>query len=310
MNHQPRQTSVCVVGSINVDTVFRLSHIPTPGETVLALHKSVGAGGKGANQAVAAASLGSRVSFIGCIGDDREGAFSLEILSARGVDVTSIRTLTGAATGTATVLVSPDGENVVVVNPGANGHLDPHAIEAYLSSHEPKVVLAQLETNFDAVLAAAKNSESATFILNPAPMPAAPAAVANLLEYTDVLVPNRAELGLLAGTATPSSPADLDRCVESLDFNGRVIVTLGREGVDVYEAASPRRGVLIDPERVDAIDTTGAGDAFCGALGHYIASGDNLHTAVFRANRVAAWSTTTHGAQLDADVSAALVRNT
>ena len=301
---------MCVVGSINVDTTFGLSHIPTPGETVLTLRKSVGAGGKGANQAVAAASLGSRVSFIGCIGDDRDGAFALKTLSARGVDVTNIRTLTDAATGTATVLVAPDGENVIVVDQGANVYLDPYAIEAHLSSHEPRVVMAQLETNFDAVLAAAKNSASATFILNPAPMPAEPSAVAELLQYTDVLVPNRTELARLAGTETPSNLADLDRCVASLDFNGRVIVTLGSEGVAVYEAGSPRRGVLVDPVRVDAIDTSGAGDAFCGALGHCLASGDYLHTAVLRANQVAAWSTTAHGAQLDAEVAAAPVRTT
>ena len=126
--------------------------IPAPGETVLASRRAVAAGGKGANQAVTAAALGSRVSFIGCVGADRDGAYALEALRARGVDVSDVDSRDDAPTGTALVLVAPNGENVIVVDQGANGHVDPLRVEARLPADRPVVVLAKLETNLDAVL--------------------------------------------------------------------------------------------------------------------------------------------------------------
>jgi ribokinase len=309
VSEQRPRAGICVVGSINVDTTFGVPHIPAPGETVLTLRKAVAAGGKGANQAVAAAALGSLVSFIGCVGDDRDGAYALDALSARGVDVRNICTLSDTPTGTAMVLVAPDGENVIVVDQGANGRLEPAQVETQLSALDPAVVSAQLETNLDAVLAAAKNSIEATFLLNPAPMTTEPAAIAEILQYTDVLVPNRTELARLAGTEPPTTLSDLDRCVAALDFPGRVIITLGSAGVAVYESGLARRGALVDPLRVETIDTSGAGDAFCGALAHCLAAGDDLSAAVLRANHVAAWSTTLHGAQITKDHPAALRAN-
>lgn len=297
MSDQERPASICVVGSINFDTTFGVPHVPRPGETVLTSRKSVGAGGKGANQAVAAASLGSSVAFLACVGDDPAGIFALDVLRSHGVEVSNVRTVAEAATGTAMILVAADGENVIVVDQGANSHLDGAEVAAYLHSNSPKVVMAQLETNLDAVLAAAK-STSGTFILNPAPMTVHPSALAEVLRYTDVLVPNRTELGRLARTGTPLSIPDIDRCVAGLAFNGHVIVTLGGDGVAVYEAGRTETAVLFEPVEVETIDTSGAGDAFCGALGHELAAGQDLCTAVFRANQVAAWSTTFNGAQI------------
>ena len=301
MSERRPRGGICVVGSINVDTTFGVPHLPSPGETVLSLRRSVAAGGKGANQAVAAAALGSRVSFIGCVGADRDGDFALDALRARGVDVANIHSLGDAPTGTAMVLVAPDGENVIVVDQGANRHVDPVQVESQLAADPPAVVLAQLEINLDAVLAAARSSGPATFILNPAPTSTRSTALADILQHTDVMVPNRTELAWLAGTETPLSLADLDGCVAALDFTGHVIVTLGGEGVAVYESGLARRGVVIAPKLVETIDTSGAGDAFCGALGHCLAAGDDLRAAVLRANQVAAWSTTLHGAQLPRD---------
>ncbi|HEY5528489.1 MAG TPA: ribokinase, partial [Thermoleophilia bacterium] len=286
MNYQQRAASICVVGSINVDTTFGVSHVPRPGETILTLRKSVGAGGKGANQAVAAASLGSKVAFLGCIGEDPDGTFVLEALMRRGVNVTNVRTVAGSATGTAMVLVAPDGENVIVVDQGANGQLESADVVAYLHSNNPAVVMAQLETNLDAVLTAAKSTHG-TFILNPAPMTTDPSALAEILRYTDVLVPNRTELGRLARRATPVTISDVDGCVAELDFDGHVIVTLGKDGVAVYEAGTSNAVVLFGPVEVEAVDTSGAGDAFCGALGHELADGRDLRTAVSRANQIA-----------------------
>lgn len=297
MSDHERSGGICVVGSINVDTTFGVPHVPRPGETVLTLRKSVRSGGKGANQAVAAASLGSRVAFLACVGEDPEGAFALEVLTSREVDVTNVRRVAEAATGTAMVLVAPDGENVIVVDQGANTHLDCAHVQAYLSSNNPAVVMAQLETNLDAVLTAAQSTHG-TFILNPAPMTADPSALAEILRFTDVLVPNRNELGRLARTATPETISDVGGCVADLHFSGHVIVTLGSEGVAVYEAGRANAALLFDPVKVETVDTSGAGDAFCGALAHELACGRDLGTAVSRANQVAAWSTTRHGAQI------------
>lgn len=210
--------SICVVGSINVDTTFGVPRIPAPGETVLASRRAVAAGGKGANQAVAAAALGSLVSFIGCVGADRDGAYALEVLRARSVDVSDVESRDDAPTGTAMVLVAPNGENVIVV------------------------VLAQLETNLDAVLAAARSSGSATFILNPAPTSMPSTALGEILAYTD-MVPNRTELAWLAGTGTPRSSSEVDDCVAVLEFAGHVVVTL--HGAQIAEGKTS--GLLAAP---------------------------------------------------------------
>ena len=163
---------VCVVGSINVDTTYRVPRIPAPGETVLAQSRSRSPGGKGANQAAAAASLGGAVTIVGCTGDDADGRWAIDSLIHRGVDVAWVRTTHDARTGTAAVAVSPDGENAIVVDPGANQLLDPGLVKDVVSAGAHGVVLVQLEVNLDAVLSAAMSSGPATLVLNPAPMTA------------------------------------------------------------------------------------------------------------------------------------------
>lgn len=289
---------VCVVGSINIDTTYRVPHIPLPGETLLAQGRTGSQGGKGANQAAAAARLGSQVTFIGCTGEDADGVRATASLRRLGVDVTQVRALPGASTGTALVLVSADGENVVVVDAGANQRMDPVVVAEGVSSGAHRVVLAQLEINLDAVVSAATSSGPATFVLNPAPMTARPELLIPVLECTDILVPNRLELARLAGCEAPTDQAALDSCVARLDFAGAVLVTLGSAGVAVYPAGRPRPVTLIDPVHVATVDTTGAGDAFCGALGHFLAESDDLAAAARRANEVAALSTTVRGARI------------
>lgn len=297
MNFQHFTQDLCIVGSANVDTTFRLARIPQSGETVLALRKNVGAGGKGANQAVAAAAMGSTVAFLSCVGQDPEGVFLRGILEARGVPVTNVRVVDVAATGTATILVDSGGENVIIVDQGANAHLSAQDVEIYLREASPSVVMSQLEIGLDSVLAAAEGSKG-VFILNPAPMTAITADLAEILGLTDILVPNRAELGRLANTQTPVTIADVDDCVGELNFAGQVIVTLGGDGVAVYSSGKAGARLLIPSVKVDPVDTSGAGDAFCGALGHGLAAGLDLLDAVSLANRFAAWSTTIHGAQV------------
>jgi ribokinase len=289
---------LCVIGSINVDTTYRVQQIPVLGETILASHKSVAPGGKGANQAVAAASMGSRVSMVGCIGSDPDGEYALHSLVARDVDVSQVRALGKAPTGTAVLIVDEHGENVIVVDPGANQCLDPHQVAAHLSLVQYDVVLAQLEVNLDAVVAAASSCGAATFVLNPAPMKASHAALNELLKHTDVLVPNRLELARLAGREPPTDQAALDRCVAELGFGGVMSVTLGSAGVAVYERGPGRRPTLIEAVPVPTVDTSGAGDVFCGVFCHWMAKDGNVVGAARRANEMAALSTTFRGAQL------------
>lgn len=289
---------VCVVGSINVDTTYRVSRLPVYGETVLAGHRTLAPGGKGANQAAAAASVGGSVSLFGCTGSDAEAKIALQSLVKLGVDVSQVQAIPDAPTGTAIVVVGDDGENVIVVHPGANQRLSPILVARHLSSGAYSVVLAQLEINLDAVLSAAQNSGPATFILNPAPMPPDPDVLREILQHTDVLVPNRLELGRLARRDTPADPSSLDRCVAELDFDGPVLVTLGKAGVAVYERGSGQRSTIIEPVPVHTVDTTGAGDAFCGAFGRFLSLNGDVLAAARRANETAAFSTTVRGAQL------------
>ena len=298
MKQEGAARGVCVVGSINVDTTYRVSRLPAYGETVLAMTRTLAPGGKGANQAAAAASFGGRVSLFGCIGIDAEASIAMESLVNRGVDVSQVRAVPDAPTGTAVVVVSDDGENVIVVHSGANQRLDPGLVAGYVSSTAHAVILTQLEINLDAVLSAARNKGSAIFILNPAPMPSDIAVLSNILQHSDILVPNRLELGRLAGRETPVDRSSLDQCVAALNFAGPVLVTLGSEGVAVYERGSGHRSTMIAGLPVEAVDTSGAGDAFCGALGHFLAIDGDVMGAARRANEIAAISTTVPGAQL------------
>ncbi len=295
-------SSVCVVGSVNIDTTYLVPQIPALGETVLAINKTVGPGGKGANQAVVAASMGSQVTLLGCVGDDVEAALATASLIRRGVDVSQLMRIGDASTGTAVLLVDDRGENVIAVDPGANRRVDPEVVAAHLASRSYDVVLAQLEISLPAVVSAARNSGRATFILNPAPMTTDEATVRDLLEHTDVLVPNRPELGRLAGQPLPITREELDRCVARLDFDGVVLVTLGSAGVAVYDRGPTRRPTYIEAVRVESVDTTGAGDTFCGVLGHFIAQHGDIAQAARQANEMAALSTTVRGAQVPPDL--------
>lgn len=291
---------VCVVGSLNVDTTLRVTTLPGAGETVLAEGRIVGHGGKGANQAVAAASQGSAVTLVAAVGDDSEGRAGLEHLRARGIEVSSVRLLRGVATGTAVVLVAVDGENLVVVDPAANAALDEQWVRDQVIRAAPDVVVAQLEVPVPCVLAAAEASTARYFILNPAPMPSDAGRLATLLAHVDVLVPNRPELAGLVGADVPATQDDVDRCARALGFAGLLVVTLGSQGAAVYAPHGRRRLAKVPAVQVEAVDTTGAGDAFCGVLADRLARGLDIVEAVTVATRVAALSTTVHGAQVPA----------
>lgn len=288
--------AVCVVGSINIDTTFRVPVLPGHGETILAAGRASSPGGKGANQAVAAAALGSRVRFIGAVGSDENASAGLAALADRGIDTSGVRRLPDTPTGTAIVLVADDGENLIVVDPAANAQVDAAWVQEALGDCSQEVVLAQLEVPIEGLLAAAQ-SHPRLFVLNPAPAQEV-AALASLLEHVDVLVPNRAELGQLAGRSEPTTLAEVTECAAALDFAGSLVVTLGSQGAVIIDAKGQILEHVVAPT-IDARDTSGAGDAFCGVLAHELATNDgDLSAAVHRAVALASTSTRYPGAQV------------
>jgi ribokinase len=291
-----RGGGVCVVGSLNIDTFYRVPVLPGPGETILATGRHSSPGGKGANQAVAAATLGSRVRFVGAVGTDENADTGLASLASRGIDTSSVRRLEDTPTGTATILVDDEGENIVIVDPAANMALDPDWVTSALADADEEVVLAQLEVPVRALLAAAR-AKAGLFVLNPAPV-TDPVALGPLLEHVDILVPNRSELGLLAGGGVPSTLEEVSGCAKRLGFRGTLVVTLGSDGAAIFDADGELVQHVPAPA-VDAVDTTGAGDAFCGVLAHELAKpGAELAAAVRRAVDLAAGSTLHAGAQV------------
>lgn len=289
---------VCVVGSLNEDTTLTVATLPAPGETTLTegtrLHSP---GGKGANQAAAAAVLGARVAMVGAVGDDSSGERSLAALRALDVDLAAVVRRAEANTGIAIITVDADGENTIVVDAGANASLTAREVAEAVSVAQPAVLLLQLEVPLDAVNAAARAATGALVVLNPAPMPTDPSPVRDLLPLMDVLVPNRSELGRLAGRDEPTDISEVAACVAALDHAGSVVVTLGADGALCFEkgAAAP---FVIPGISTATQDASGAGDVFCGCLAQQLASGIGLLDAVRRANALAAASTAYPGARM------------
>ncbi|HEV7188520.1 MAG TPA: ribokinase [Blastococcus sp.] len=297
--------SVTVVGSLNEDVLVAVPRLPGRGETVIGRGAEVAPGGKGANQAAAAGRLGPGVHMVGRVGEDPAGSRQLAALAGAGVNVGRVLVTVGSPTGSATIPVEEgSGENLIVVVPGANAELRPGDADVE-SVHRASVLLLQLEVPLETVTAAAR-ATTGTVVLNPAPAQPLPA---ELLAEVDVLVPNEHELARLAGTAggarTPSELAKLARSVGP----GAVVVTLGARGALVV----PADGEVLHqaPPPVTAVDTTGAGDCFCGALAQALARGEELGTAVRYAVTAAALSTTgagARGALPDDDAVRALLR--
>jgi ribokinase len=288
--------TICVVGSANIDTTYSVRQIPGPGETILADARRVSHGGKGANQAAAAAASGGSVAMIATVGDDENGAAAVHDLEVRGVDVDGIARTSERATGNAVILVGADGENLIVVDPGANHALEADWVAQHVGRLDPAVMLAQLEIPTAALIAAAGAAPDATFVLNPAPMPADVKELDDLLETVDVLVPNRTELAQLVGLAEPQTADEVDHCASLLDFDGTLVVTLGADGAVIYSGS--RRIGAVPAVDVVPVDTSGAGDAFCGGLAHHLALGESMEDAVHRATALAGQSTTHRGARL------------
>jgi ribokinase len=280
---------VVVLGSANTDHIVRVRRLPEPGETVLGRDYLVAAGGKGLNQAVAAARQGARVAFMGCIGSDRAGGELAQLLDGEGIDLTGLRTVPDCRTGVALIAVAPDGANTIVVAPLANERVSVDDVQAAGSLIEQSgVLLTQLEIPLPVVEEALALARAAGVItvLNPAPAPGRlPRAI---LKLVDVLVPNETEVEVLTGLPPVEGAQSLlgAGC-------GTVVVTLGRAGAVVVTRSGTS---TVEPFSVVAVDTTAAGDAFCGALACGLSLGLPLQAALRRAAAAGALATTIAGA--------------
>jgi ribokinase len=282
---------ILVVGSANIDLVAFVPRVPVRGETLIGDRFESGFGGKGANQAVMAHLAGADVAFVGALGDDDNGRLTRSNLAAIGMSDEWIAEVPGTSSGVAQIWVEPDGSNRIVVLAGANAALDPaHAIAA-IERTRPAVVVAQLEVPQDVSAAAflAAREQGATTVLNPAP---AAELHTDLLARTDWIVPNESEFTRLSGGGDAMLDADLLAFAEQAEL--RLIVTLGASGVALVDGGEVVRFVA---PAVDAVDSTGAGDAFVGAFAASLAAGRAVRTAIRIATCLAADSVTRVGAQ-------------
>jgi len=290
-------THIVVVGSLNMDLVVEVPAIPLPGETVLGKNFATFPGGKGANQAVAAARLGARVSLIGRVGKDAFGDQLLASAQADGIDITHVGRDETAATGVAMIAVDEQGQNSIAVASGANFCLTAdHVREAWAELDDVDLLVMPLETPLDTIETAVSlaNESGATVVLNPAPARPLPA---ELLAGIDVLVPNEPETAQLTALPINTEAESRDAARELLALGvGNVVLTLGSRGALVLDGKT-ESFTLVPARRVEVVDTTAAGDAFVAGLAVALGEGQTLVEAAQFANAVGALAVTKQGAQ-------------
>ena len=286
--------TIVVVGSVNVDLLAQVRRHPRPGETLHGTGGQMLPGGKGANQAVAAARLGARVAMVGAVGSDVQAEAALSALREAGVDLGHVAEIEGP-TGLAIVTVAEDGENSIVVIAGANDAMDAGRVRAAAEViSAARIVVCQGEIPRDGI-EALPALVTGRFLHNPAPVMELDPAV---LRASDPLVVNQHEAGLVLAQLAPDedAPEDPEQILRALLATGipSAVLTLGADGSLVADQAGVRR---VPPAPVEAVDTTGSGDAFIGALALGLARGDDLATAARLASRVGAFAATGEGAQ-------------
>ena len=285
-------SSVVVVGSINMDMVMRVPRIPRPGETVPGGRIRRYPGGKGANQAVAAARAGAAVAMVGAVGRDDAGTAMLESLAAAGVDGADVCRSADAATGTAMIVVDGSGANAIALAEGANLAVRPEDVARAIAARDPAVVVVQREVPDDAVRAALDHApEGAIRVLNAAPLE--PEAELPL-DVVDLLIVNEIEASDLLGTTVTSADAAHAARNVAAGVGRGCVITLGGDGLAAHVDGRPHR---LSAHPVDIVDTTGAGDAFCGAMAAALALGETLPTALAWGNAAGALAATRPGAQ-------------
>lgn len=287
--------TVFVVGSLNIDQNVRVHSLPRSGETVSGTDATFSPGGKGGNQAVAAARAGAAVEFMGAVGDDAHGRRILEVLTQAGVDCSQVPVIEATPTGTAIIAVDDAGENLIIVSPGANSRLTKESIDTFLSTARSGDVLTlQLEIPAALVRHAARQAKvrGALVILNAAP---APAGIGGLFDDVDLLVVNEHEIQILAELTgiPPGDHRDLVRTLPAL-LGPRIVCTAGDEGAyTVLDDAL----LHVPAPAVDVTDTTGAGDTFIGYLAAgLLANPADLAGAMTLSSRASALAVTRSGA--------------
>ena len=287
----PRLT---VLGSLNMDISVTVPRLPAAGETVLGSSAVIAPGGKGANQAVAAARLGAAVRMTGCTGDDSFGAMARSALDADGVDITGVRVIAGTASGLALITIDSSGENIITVAAGANGQVGDAEIAAALSAGGDVLVLSA-EIPREALAAALADARAIGLIclLNLAPAPAEPAAL--LAGGVDWLVVNESEAGAVLGRAVAGLSEAVSAAHDLCGLGARhAVVTAGSRGAAV---AGPSVSEAVPAFSVASVDSVGAGDAFVAALGVALAAGLPAAEAVRAASAAGATATTRRGTQ-------------
>ena len=288
-------SDIIVVGSLNMDLIVRAPRLPQPGETIAGHEFSTASGGKGANQAVAAARLGARVAMVGRVGADDFGRALRAALQHDGVDTQCVIEDPGTATGVAMIAVEDHGQNMIVIAPGANGRVMPEDIDrARPAIAKARIMLVQLEIPPETARHALHVARQAGVrtVFNPAPAQALPD---DLWPLVDVVVPNETEAEQLTGMATPDADG-AERAARELHRRGAgtVVVTLGSRGA---LALVDGRARLVPAFHVAAVDATAAGDAFVAALAVGLARGAQLDLALREASAAGALATTKLGAQ-------------
>ena len=281
---------IVVVGSINMDLVVRAPHLPQPGETIIGSDFKTFPGGKGANQAVAAARLGGHVKMIGRVGNDAFGEQLLQTLRADRIDTTFVQRDTAAPSGVALITVEEEGQNTIVVASGANARVTPDDVEAAAAAFAgASVLLLQLECPLPTVRHAIEvaRRQQARVILNPAP---SQPLDAQLLSQVDYLAPNQIELALLTQS---DSLAEGVKRLKALGVK-QVVVTLGGDGAAVFD---DEQAYQLAPHHVSVVDTTAAGDAFVGGFAVALVEGKSTRAAAEWGNAAGALAVTRAGAQ-------------
>jgi len=286
---------ITVIGSSNVDLVVKTERHPSKGETLLGKGFFIYPGGKGSNQAVVLSRLGAKVNFISCVGNDFFGDIIIKNFKKEGIKTKSIIRKSGISSGIAVIIVDIKGENSIVVNPGANYRLNKNDIEKHKKLiFSSDIILSQLEIPIPTVKYALKlaKKKNIPVILNPAPVKKIPE---DLFKYIDILTPNKIELETLTDKNLNSISSIKKASYELLNKGIKaVIVTLGGKGALIVSKDFTE---LVPSIKVKVVDTTGAGDAFNGALAFFIAKGKDLKEAVYFANIVAGMTVMKLGAQ-------------
>ncbi|VEF47303.1 ribokinase [Bacillus freudenreichii] len=289
------KADVVVVGSLNMDLVIKVNRKPEWGETLLGSNFFVSPGGKGGNQAYAAAKFGGSVAMLGCVGDDLFGEQLIKNLAETGTETAFIKRIKSESTGVAMININPEGDNSIIVAPGANNFVTPE----YVRKHEQvisqaKIVMVQLEIPIETVVETAKlaSKHNVPFMLDPAPARVLPEELYNLVDY---ILPNENEIREITriDVSDFSSAKKASRILLSKGI-GTVLSKLGGKGVVV---TGQNQSLTLDGHEVPVVDTTAAGDAFAGAFATALVDGKDLKAATQFANAVGALTVTRAGAQ-------------